>query len=46
MAGLGYDAAIMADTVDVLKDRMGWLAYVEAGIRQTARQTRQGEDQR
>ena len=33
MAGLGYDAAIMADTVDVLKDRMGWLAYVEAGIR-------------
>lgn len=33
MAGLGYDAAIMSDTVDVLKDRMGWLAYVEAGIR-------------
>lgn len=33
MAGLGYDAAIMADTVDVLKDRVGWLAYVEAGIR-------------
>lgn len=33
MAGLGYDAAIMADTVDMLKDRMGWLAYVEAGIR-------------
>ena len=33
MAGLGYDAAIMADTVDALKDRMGWLAYVEAGIR-------------
>jgi diacylglycerol kinase (ATP) len=33
MGGLGYDAAIMADTVDVLKDRMGWLAYVEAGIR-------------
>ncbi|MCB5283054.1 diacylglycerol kinase family protein [Arthrobacter sp. AL08] len=33
MAGLGYDAAIMADTVDVLKDRMGWVAYVEAGIR-------------
>ncbi|WP_457973179.1 diacylglycerol/lipid kinase family protein [Arthrobacter sp. D1-17] len=33
MAGVGYDAAIMADTVDVLKDRMGWLAYVEAGIR-------------
>ena len=33
MAGVGYDAAIMADTVDILKDRMGWLAYVEAGIR-------------
>jgi diacylglycerol kinase (ATP) len=33
MAGVGYDAAIMADTVDVLKDRVGWLAYVEAGIR-------------
>jgi diacylglycerol kinase (ATP) len=33
MGGVGYDAAIMADTVDVLKDRMGWLAYVEAGIR-------------
>ncbi|MBT2597377.1 diacylglycerol kinase family protein [Arthrobacter sp. ISL-72] len=33
MAGVGYDAAIMADTLDALKDRMGWLAYVEAGIR-------------
>jgi len=33
MAGVGYDAAIMADTLDTLKDRMGWLAYVEAGIR-------------
>ncbi|MDN3936242.1 diacylglycerol kinase family protein [Arthrobacter sp. YD4] len=33
MAGLGYDAAIMANTVDELKDRVGWLAYVEAGIR-------------
>ena len=32
-AGLGYDAAIMADTVDELKDRVGWLAYVESGIR-------------
>ena len=32
MAGLGYDA-IMANTVDELKDRVGWLAYVEAGIR-------------
>lgn len=33
MAGLGYDAAIMANTVDELKDRVGWLAYVEAGVR-------------
>ncbi|MCZ2402184.1 NAD(+)/NADH kinase [Paenarthrobacter sp. Z7-10] len=33
MAGLGYDAAIMADTNDGLKDRVGWLAYVDAGIR-------------
>lgn len=32
-AGLGYDAAIMGGTVDGLKDRVGWLAYVEAGIR-------------
>jgi len=32
-AGLGYDATIMADTKDELKDRVGWLAYVEAGIR-------------
>jgi YegS/Rv2252/BmrU family lipid kinase len=33
MAGLGFDAAIMADTKDALKDRVGWLAYVDAGIR-------------
>ncbi|MET3919481.1 diacylglycerol kinase family protein [Arthrobacter sp. UYEF20] len=33
MAGLGYDAAIMANTVSELKDRVGWLAYVEAGVR-------------
>lgn len=32
-AGMGYDAAIMANTIDGLKDRVGWLAYVEAGIR-------------
>ena len=32
-AGLGYDASIMADTVEGLKDRVGWLAYVESGIR-------------
>ena len=33
MAGLGYDAALMGDTNDALKDRVGWLAYVDAGIR-------------
>ena len=33
MAGLGYDAGMMADTRDELKDRIGWLAYVDAGIR-------------
>ena len=32
-AGVGYDAAIMGDTIDGLKDRVGWLAYVEAGLR-------------
>lgn len=32
-AGLGYDASIMGDTIDGLKDKMGWLAYVESGIR-------------
>lgn len=33
MAGLGFDAAVMADTNESLKDRVGWLAYVDAGIR-------------
>ncbi len=33
MAGIGFDAAVMADTNDILKDRVGWLAYVDAGIR-------------
>ncbi len=33
MAGVGYDAIIMSDTDDELKDRVGWLAYVDAGIR-------------
>jgi diacylglycerol kinase (ATP) len=32
-SGLGYDATLMADTKDELKDRVGWLAYVDAGIR-------------
>ena len=33
MTGLGFDAAVMADTNDDLKARLGWLAYVEAGSR-------------
>ncbi len=33
MAGLGFDAAIMADVQDGMKDRLGWLAYVAAGAR-------------
>lgn len=33
MAGLGFDASVMADTRDDLKDKVGWLAYVDAGIR-------------
>ncbi|MFC3300489.1 diacylglycerol kinase family lipid kinase [Arthrobacter agilis] len=33
MAGIGYDAAIMSDTREDLKDKVGWLAYVDAGIR-------------
>jgi diacylglycerol kinase (ATP) len=33
MAGVGYDATVMADTNENLKDRVGWLAYVDAGIR-------------
>ena len=33
MAGMGYDATIMADTNEDLKDKVGWLAYVDAGIR-------------
>jgi diacylglycerol kinase (ATP) len=32
-SGLGYDATLMADTNDELKDGVGWLAYVDAGIR-------------
>jgi diacylglycerol kinase (ATP) len=33
MAGLGFDAAIMADVADELKERIGYLAYVAAGAR-------------
>jgi diacylglycerol kinase family enzyme len=28
MAGLGFDAALIRDTDDDLKDRLGWLAYI------------------
>ncbi|RBP62513.1 YegS/Rv2252/BmrU family lipid kinase [Brevibacterium sanguinis] len=33
MTGLGFDAAVMADTSSELKTKLGWLAYVEAGSR-------------
>jgi diacylglycerol kinase (ATP) len=33
MAGLGIDAALIANTRPRLKRRLGWLAYVDAGFR-------------
>ncbi|AEI10705.1 diacylglycerol/lipid kinase family protein [Cellulomonas gilvus] len=33
IAGLGFDAAMVADADDGLKARMGWVAYFVAGIR-------------
>lgn len=33
MAGIGYDADVMADTDAGLKKKAGWLAYLEAGSR-------------
>lgn len=33
IAGGGLDAEVMADTREVLKQRAGWLAYGEAGLR-------------
>ncbi|WP_350348057.1 diacylglycerol kinase family protein [Agromyces sp. G08B096] len=33
MAGIGIDAAMIANTNDDLKKRVGWLAYVDAGLR-------------
>jgi len=33
MAGLGFDAAIMAGASDALKARMGWRAYVVSAVR-------------
>ena len=34
MTGMGYDAAVMETVSPELKERIGWLAYVEAGSRQ------------
>lgn len=33
MGGVGLDAVVVAATRDVLKERVGWLAYSEAGFR-------------
>jgi len=33
IAGLGFDAAMVADADDDLKARMGWVAYFVAGVR-------------
>ncbi|WP_173922704.1 diacylglycerol kinase family protein [Agromyces sp. Marseille-P2726] len=33
MAGIGIDAAMIANTNPELKKRVGWLAYVDAGLR-------------
>ena len=33
MAGLGFDAAIMADAPEKLKARVGWMAYTVSGLR-------------
>jgi diacylglycerol kinase family enzyme len=33
MAGLGFDAAIMADAPEKLKARVGWMAYTVSGAR-------------
>jgi diacylglycerol kinase family enzyme len=33
IAGLGFDAAMVADVDDTLKARVGWIAYFLAGIR-------------
>lgn len=35
MAGLGLDAEMIANTNPLLKERVGWLAYVDAGLRST-----------
>lgn len=33
MAGIGFDAAIMAEAAGVWKQRLGWLAYFAAGLK-------------
>jgi diacylglycerol kinase (ATP) len=33
MAGLGFDAAVMAGAPEALKAKVGWFAYVVAGVR-------------
>ncbi|HZL03684.1 MAG TPA: diacylglycerol kinase, partial [Cellulomonas sp.] len=33
IAGLGFDAAMVADTDDDLKARVGWIAYFMSGVR-------------
>ncbi|MDQ0736738.1 diacylglycerol/lipid kinase family protein [Arthrobacter agilis] len=33
MGGVGFDASVMTDAKQDLKDRFGWLAYSEAGVR-------------
>ena len=33
MGGVGLDAVVVAATSDVLKEKLGWLAYSEAGFR-------------
>ena len=38
MAGLGFDAALIRDTDEQLKDRIGWLAYV-GGMAKALRRT-------
>lgn len=36
MGGVGRDADIMADTTEKLKSRLGWTAYLVAGLRQVS----------
>jgi len=40
MAGLGFDAALIRDTDERLKERLGWLAYLGGFVRAIKRQRR------